>query len=342
MDLRLAARTVRRIVSRSVPRGIVARAPGILIGLVIGWIIVSAPEELSLHGGDDEPTAASPPAEASVPFPAAYTETLPGTAVSIRMVPVPPREGHPGFWMSECEITWDVFDLFIFGIDGARESEGDEVDAYTRPSKPYIPPDRGFGHEGYPVISSSYRSAKQFCRWLSAKTGNGYRLPTVTEWRHAAAAGSTGRWCFGDEAAQLGEHAWYDDNADWQTHPVRGKKPNAWGLYDVHGNAGEWCVEVKDGKRRTVLCGGSFQDLTDNTTTASFARPEDGWQMTDPQVPKSRWWLSDAPFAGLRILRPFPTDGTTAEDPKKSADTTEEKEPDAGDATPAGGTKEDR
>ena len=122
-------------------------------------------------------------------LPAAYDEKLPGTRVTIGMVPIPPAEGKPGFWMARCEITWDAFDLFVFGIDGARDREGDTVDAYTRPSKPYIPPDRGFGHDGYPVISASYRSAKQFCRWLSAKTGHTYRLPTVDEWRHAEAPG---------------------------------------------------------------------------------------------------------------------------------------------------------
>ena len=253
---------------------------------------------------DDAP---APPKPADAARITAYTETLPGTKVTIRMVPIPGIDGKPGFWMSECEVTWEVFDLFIFGIDGAREREG-EVDAYTRPSKPYIPPDRGFGHDGYPVISSSYRNAKQFCRWLTAKTGNEYRLPTVKEWRHAAAAGSTGKYFFGDDPKQLGDHAWFDDNADWTTHPVRKKKPNAWGLYDVHGNAGEWCVEVgEDGKRRIVLAGGTFQSLAEEVTLLALERPEKSWQMSDPQIPKSRWWLSDAPFAGLRILRPFPT-----------------------------------
>ena len=129
----------------------------------------------------------------SAETPSPYLEKIPGTTVSIRMVPIPAREGKPGYWLSATEIPWEVFDLFIFGIDGARDQEGESVDAYTRPSKPYIPPDRGFGHDGYPVISASYRNAKQFCRWLSAKTSHSYRLPTVEEWRYAAAAGSEGQ-----------------------------------------------------------------------------------------------------------------------------------------------------
>jgi len=254
--------------------------------------------------------------------PSAYLQKIPGTAHSIRMVPIPAREGKPGYWLSATEIPWEVFDLFIFGIDGARDREGDSVDAYTRPSKPYIPPDRGFGHDGYPVISASYRNAKQFCRWLSAKTSNSYRLPTVDEWRYAAAAGSEGKWCFGDDESQLGDYSWFDENASWTTHPVGQKKPNGWGLYDVHGNAGEWCVEVgEDGKRRVVLCGGNFQGRAGEITLSSIERPEESWQMSDPQIPKSRWWLSDAPFAGLRILRLFPEkseDSSSAEKGEKS------------------------
>jgi formylglycine-generating enzyme required for sulfatase activity len=230
------------------------------------------------------------------------------------MVPVPPRDGKPGFWIGACEVTWELFDLFIFGIDGDREREGDGIDAYTRPSKPYVPPDRGYGHEGYPVISASYRNAFEFCRWLTAKTGHEYRLPTVEEWRHAAAAGSAGRWSTGDDPAALGEIAWYDGNADGTTHPVGKKGANAWGLHDAHGNAGEWCVEVgADGERRTVLCGGSFRGTADEVATAAVERPHASWQMSDPQLPKSRWWLADAPFAGLRVLRPFPTAETEKE-----------------------------
>ena len=289
------------------------------------------------------PAADEPGAEVSTAAsPAPYVETLPGTNVTFRMVPIPPAEGKPGFWMSECEITWDVFDLFIFGIAGARDREGDEVDAYSRPSKPYIPPDRGFGHEGYPVISSSYKNAKEFCRWLTAKTPHEYRLPTVTEWRYSAAAGSTGKYCFGDDAAQLPEYAWFDENAEWTTHPVGKKKANAWGLYDVHGNAGEWCVEVgEDGKRRVVLVGGTFEGRAAEVTLAALARPKKRWQMTDPQIPKSRWWLSDAPFAGLRVLRPFPTNATDGSSEKESKPKTADKNETAvGDEPPSDRTSE--
>jgi formylglycine-generating enzyme required for sulfatase activity len=150
----------------------------------------------------------------------------------------------------------------------------------------------------------SARGAREFCRWLGAKTGREYRLPTVAEWRRAAAAGSAGRWCAGDDPAALAEWAWFEANSGGTTHPVARKRANAWGLHDVHGNAGEWCTELdSEGKARAVLCGGSFTDDAEGIATASLRRPDPSWQMSDPQLPKSRWWLSDGPFVGFRLVR---------------------------------------
>ena len=128
------------------------------------------------------------------------------------------------------------------------------MDAESRPSHPYGAPDRGFGHDGYAAISETSRAAMQFCVWLSAKTGKKYRLPTEAEWEFACRAGGPGGKLDREELKKV---AWFWENSEEQPHPVGKKAPNAWGLYDMLGNVGEWAIGL-DGK--PVLCGGTWQD----------------------------------------------------------------------------------
>ena len=99
-----------------------------------------------------------------------------------------------------------------------------------------------------PVETVNWDDAVEFCRKLSElpaekAAGNVYRLPTEAEWDYACRAGTTTKYSFGDNAWDSGDYHWSSYNADDKTHPVGGKKPNAWGLYDMHGNVSEWCQD---------------------------------------------------------------------------------------------------
>lgn len=98
----------------------------------------------------------------------------------------------------------------------------------------------------FPVEDVTWNNANEYCQKLSQATGEVVRLPTEAEWEYACRAGSNDRYCFGDDEKALTDYAWYTTNSDKKTHSVATKKPNAWGLFDMHGNVEEWCSDYFD------------------------------------------------------------------------------------------------
>lgn len=228
---------------------------------------------------------------------------IPGAAYSLDMIPVPANAAKKtkAFWISKTEVTWEAYDPFVYNKDDEKEAPLG-ADVCTRPSRPYIPPDSGFGKAGMAAICVSFKSAGEYGKWLSARKAMVTRLPTEAEWEVAAAAGSTGPFSFGDDATKAGEYAWFADNSEDSPHKVATKKPNALGLYDMTGNVSEWVTADDSKKIGGVVKGGSWMDDAESLKTAWRAEYDIKWQKTDPQIPKSKWWMSDGQHVGLRIV----------------------------------------
>jgi formylglycine-generating enzyme required for sulfatase activity len=282
-----------------------------------------------------------------------YTEAIPDSTVKFDMIPITggtftmgspaaesKRTADEGpqhevkirpFWMGKTEVTWNEFDLFAFSKSLPKPADPSSssnvaADAVSKPTPPYADPTFGMGHDNQPAISITHHAAMEYCRWLSAKTGKIYRLPTEAEWEYAARAGAKTAYSFGDDPTQLKEYGWYLDNADGESHPVAQKKPNPWGLYDMHGNVAEWCLDHYDAKyygtfptdsltlwpvllpteKRYphVVRGGSWDDEADRCRSAARRASEEDWSMLDPQQPKSVWWHTNAIMIGFRVIRP--------------------------------------
>ena len=226
------------------------------------------------------------------------------------------------FWMGAFEVTHDEFDIFF---KDANTSQNSNVDAITRPSPQYVDLSWDMGRDGgYPVNSMQQRTAVMYCKWLYNKTGIFYRLPTEAEWEYACRAGSSSKYFFGDNENDLVKYAWYNKNSNAAYHKVGQLKPNAFGLYDMLGNVAEWVMDQYDevyftkmkdvnvdpelkpiARHPRLLKGGSYSDNATELRCANRTKWLPEWNRRDPQIPKSKWWLTDAPFAGFRLARPL-------------------------------------
>jgi len=274
---------------------------------------------------------------------ATYQQKIEGSKLAFKMIPIqagkfimgskateknrkadegPQKEIQiPAFWMGAYEVTRDELDVFL---KDESTSQNITDDAITRPSAQYVDLSWGMGKEGgYPANSMSQRTAIMYCRWLYEKTKIFYRLPTEAEWEYACRAGTQTAYYFGNDPALLGKHAWYAKNSEDKFHKVGLKLPNPWGLYDMLGNLMEWTlnhytpnayvnyksidsVPVANSKKYPKsVRGGGFSETAIELRSANRSHSDPVWNKLDPQIPKSKWWLTEAKNIGIRLVRPL-------------------------------------
>ncbi len=287
----------------------------------------------------------------------AYEEVIEHTDTKIAMLPIPGgtylmgspeaeegRQDSEGpqreveispFWMAKFEITWDAYDIWMSDID-IRRRETLSLEASPRdkladlfqisqPTKPYVDMTFGMGKRGFPAVCMTQHAARTFCKWLSAKTGRYYRLPTEAEWEYACRAGTKTAYSFGDDPDALEDYAWFESNTNDGYAKVGKKKPNPWGLYDMHGNVAEWVLDqyTEDGYQASdsgklkdplvvpmtlyprVVRGGGWNQPAEELRSASRQGSVEEWIEQDPQDPVSIWYLTDALHVGFRVVRPL-------------------------------------
>ena len=312
---------------------------------------------------DEKAAAEAQPAAAGDFKP--FTQTVPGTSVSFDLVPIKAgtfKMGSPTseakrnddegpqvevevdpFYMGKYEVTWSEYEPFLqnyhrlAGIQGRPPIPADKMaDAVTYPTPMYEleagPKLDKMGRGGkFPAVIMSQYAARQYCKWLSKKTGRFYRLPTEAEWEYACRAGTTTAYSFGDDPKGLEDHAWTFDNSENEDQDsvyreVGQKKPNPWGLYDMHGNVSEFCTDAYDaewykkfdGKKVNwhdvinwpskqhprVIRGGNYESEAEQCRSASRLASDRKMNIKDPQLPQSPHWLTEGFTIGFRVVAP--------------------------------------
>ena len=216
-----------------------------------------------------------------------------------------------------------------------------DVDAISGPTPPYGQPDQNWGLGNRPAITLSYHSAETFCKWLSQVTNKTYRLPTEAEWEFAARAGSETPYfvegkpkdfgekgfvgkLFGKGSDEINNFVIYSANSNLKTEEPENIEANSFGLKNMLGNAAEYCSDwyaedayeqLQEGVNNPkgpatgeehVIRGGSFKsDIGEVRSASRDYTKSTAWMKTDPQMPKSIWWLSDCNYISFRVVCEF-------------------------------------
>jgi len=251
------------------------------------------------------------------------------------------KEAHPDekpahnvkvspFWIGKYEVTWGLYEPYLAKNLINRSVAGSPsgiVDIISSPSEYLGSLDFATGSEAdHPAIAMTQHAANKFCQWLSYKTGHFYRLPTEAEWEYACRAGTKEKYSCPED--RLAEYAVFDpDQVRVGYSKVGTKKPNPWGIYNMHGNVMEWCLDqyepnlypdrmskagipVDPLERPTkryprVVRGGSWYDPAEDCRSASrfFSHPD--WKGMEEQGGLFLWTMDNTPWLGFRIVRPL-------------------------------------
>jgi formylglycine-generating enzyme len=288
-----------------------------------------------------------------------YVHSLERTKISFEMIPIPggtaivgSPESEAGrktdegpqysvtlepYWIAKTELTWAEYQTFMktynifktLAADGIRQVDAtNQADAITVPTPLYEPSFTfEFGDAAkLPAVTMTQYAAKQYTKWLTGLSGVQYRLPTEAEWEHAARAGTSSAYSFGDDPSQIEEYAVCNQTNG--AAKVGSKRPNAFGLLDMHGNVWEWVIDQysatgsaeRAGKSFVGLegttwptqsssrCsrGGGWQDPADRLRSAvRMGSVDQAWKKRDPNEPKSPWWYTEDParMVGMRLVR---------------------------------------
>lgn len=198
------------------------------------------------------------------------------------------------------------------------------ADIISLPSPPYSDMTAGMGTDGFPAVSMTHYAAFMFTKWLTVKTGNFYRLPTEAEWEYACRAANPDAYEPITNQGELNRFAWHRDNSGRKYQQPGSKEPNALGIYDMLGNVAEWTFDQyhedygsqlehnpadnpffkPDQLYPRSVRGGSWMDPAESASCVQRRGSNPNWKMRDPQLPKSLWWHTNAPFVGIRVVRP--------------------------------------